>query len=69
MIYSEVYAFVFLVVAGVSIVNNAGTAEQSEDKHHSNFTVLFAGGAAVQVAERQGLLHVIVVLPPGIGQV
>ena len=55
--------------AGVSILNNARTAKHSVDKHHSNFTVLFAGGAAVQVAERQGLLHLIVVLPPGSGKV
>ena len=58
-----------VVYAGVSILNNARTAKHSVDKHHSNFTVLFAGGAAVQVAERQGLLHLIVVLPPGSGKV
>lgn len=51
----------------VSIVNNVGTAQDAEDKQHSNFTVLFVGGAAVQVAERQGLLHVIVSLPPNSG--
>ena len=54
--------FVVVVYAGVSILNNARTAKHSVDKHHSNFTVLFAGGAAVQVAERQGLLHLIVCL-------
>ena len=54
---------------GVSIVNDAPTAENSEDTRHSNFTVLFAGGAAVQVAERRGLFHVVVILPPGSGKV
>ncbi|KAL8616814.1 hypothetical protein ACOMHN_017851 [Nucella lapillus] len=51
----------------VSVVNNMGTAFDQADKQHSNFTVLFVGGAAVQVAERQGLLHVIVTLPPESG--
>ena len=55
---SEIFClFDNAVAAGVSIVNNAPSAEHGEDKHHSNCTVLFAGGAAVQVAERQGLLH------------
>ena len=57
------------MAAGVSIVNNAPSAQHGEDKHHSNFTVLFAGGAAVQIAERQGLLHVVIILPPGTSKV
>ncbi|XP_076446863.1 sushi domain-containing protein 2-like isoform X2 [Babylonia areolata] len=52
----------------VSIVNNAGSATTAADRQHSNFTVLFVGGAGVQVAERRGLFHVMVVLPPNSGK-
>lgn len=47
----------------VSVVNNKDVAASSKDKNHSNFTILFEGGVGVQVAERQGLFHVVVILP------
>ncbi|KAK7097672.1 sushi domain-containing protein 2-like [Littorina saxatilis] len=47
-----------------SIVNNMMHADSQDDREHSNFTVLLTSGAGVQVAERHGLLHVVVVLPP-----
>lgn len=51
-------------VIGVSVVNNAPTAVNPEDQAHSNFTILFRNGAGVQVVEKKGLLHLMVVLPP-----
>ncbi|KAL8616990.1 hypothetical protein ACOMHN_014161 [Nucella lapillus] len=49
---------------GLSVVNNEKYATSADDRYHSNFTVLLEGGAGVQVAERLGLLHVVVLLPP-----
>ncbi|XP_076446883.1 sushi domain-containing protein 2-like [Babylonia areolata] len=49
---------------GLSIVNNQKYATSADDRYHSNFTVLLDSGAGVQVAERHGLLHAVVLLPP-----
>ena len=48
------------------MINNENYAHpaRQDDREHSNFTVLVKSGAGVQVAERHGLLHVVVLLPP-----
>ena len=54
------------VIAGFTIINNEYYVRHSrhDDLDHSNFTVLLNSGAGVQVSERNGLLHVVVALPP-----
>lgn len=51
-------------VPGVSVINNEPVAVDTKDRQHSNFTVLFKNGVGVQVAERQGMIHLTVALPP-----